>query len=167
MMRLVDILPIARIACNVRASSKKKALELLAELFARDISHLTQNEIFQSLLERERLGTTGLGKGVAIPHARMQCPQLVEGQTDPATPMAAFMRLDNGVAFEAADEQTVDLLFALLIPADGNSAYLEMLSQLAKMLNDGQFCQQLRASDTPESIYQLITQWQAAISQRT
>lgn len=153
-MRLVDILPPARIACGARASSKKKVLEQMAEMFAQDMPYLTQAEIFHGLLERERLGTTALGKQVAIPHARMQA--------DKFEPMAAFIHLSEGVDFEANDDLPVDILFALLIPADGNNAYLEMLAQLAAMLNDEQFVHDLRATESAEEAYALITRWQTA-----
>jgi PTS system nitrogen regulatory IIA component len=151
--RLERIMKPGHVAYDVQASSKKRALEMLGDLLARDEPQLTPAEIFESLLARERLGGTGLGKGVAIPHGR------VKGG---GAPVAGFMRLKHPVDFDALDKEPVDLLFALVVP-DGNNEvneeYLQVLAELAEMLSEEAFRDKLRHAQSQQELFETITGW--------
>ena len=105
-MRISDILTSERIICNVNLSSKKAALETLSGLIASASIQVNEQEVFNSLLSRERLGGTGLGNGIALPHGRLK---------DGLSTIAAFIKLKQGVDYDALDHQPVDLIFALLV----------------------------------------------------
>ena len=138
-------------ARTLRASSKKRALELVSELIAEHVPELSQGAIFDSLLGRERLGSTGMGHGVAIPHGRIKGIERT---------IAAFIRLEEAVDFDAIDRRPVDLLFFLLVPEHYTDEHLQILSLLAQMLSDAEFCDRLRAAEDDASLYRLITDWQ-------
>jgi PTS system nitrogen regulatory IIA component len=129
------------------ATSKKKVLENLSQKLAANTSATTAEKIFQVLLERERLGSTGLGKGVAIPHARV--PDL------PHT-VAAMMTLENPVDFESVDSQPVDIAFALLVPEDDTDNHLQHLSRLVTLFRDVDVCDKIRNANSAESIFELL-----------
>jgi PTS system nitrogen regulatory IIA component len=138
-----------RIGANLEASSKKRVLEQLGQRLAETVPALTQDMVFDALLERERLGSTGLGKGIALPHARM---------TQVAKAVAAFIQLPKGVDFDAIDGQPVDLAFAMLVPKEATQEHLQLLAQLAKMFSDSDFCNALRHADSAKKLLQLIQQ---------
>ena len=144
-----------RIGCNVEAASKKRVLEQLGQRLAESVPELTQDLVFDALLERERLGSTGLGKGIALPHARM-------AQVEQA--MGAFIKLNQGVDFDAIDGEPVDLAFAMLVPEEATDEHLQLLSTLAKMFSDPQFCSELRAADSDQALFQLISQREASLA---
>jgi PTS system nitrogen regulatory IIA component len=129
------------------ASSKKRILEHAAQLLVERYEEPTAEQIFERLLERERLGSTGLAGGVALPHARM--PKLDK-------PRAAFLRLEQAVDFDALDGQPVDLVFALLVPEEANDEHLQLLASLAAMFNRPRFCARLRDADAA-TIVALLT----------
>jgi len=143
----------SRIGCNVTAASKKKVLEQLGQRLAETVPALTQDIVFDALLERERLGSTGLGRGIALPHARL--PQV-------ARTVAAFIQLTDGVDFDAVDGQPVDLAFAMLVPNEATEEHLQLLARLAKMFSDAEFCESLRRADSPEQLLELIRAQDAA-----
>lgn len=143
-----------RIGCNVAAASKKRVLEQLGQRLAETVPALTQDSVFDALLERERLGSTGLGKGIALPHARM--PQVAKA-------VAAFIKLPAGVDFDASDGEPVDLAFAMLVPNETTEEHLQLLAQLAKMFSNTNFCSDLRKADSSAQLLQLIRQRDAAI----
>lgn len=147
-MHISDILTSDRILCNVNASSKKAALETLSGLIAGAGSNLTGPEVFYSLLSRERLGGTGLGNGIALPHGRWK---------NGLSTIAAFIKLVQGVDYDAADHQPVDLIFALLVPEHSTDEHLQVLAQLAEMFNEPEFLAQLRGQESSEAIYGLLT----------
>lgn len=151
-VELSNFLTPERIACGVNASSKKRALEQLSELIARSEQELGAGEVFESLIARERLGGTGLGHGVAIPHGRLK---------DYSATVGAFVTLKDGVDFDAMDKQPVDLLFALLIPEESTQEHLEILSLLANMFNDANFRDALRSVESPEALYRLMLEHQS------
>jgi PTS system nitrogen regulatory IIA component len=156
-IELGKVLKPDQIAYDVRVSSKKRALEVLSELLARGEPQLTSAEIFDSLVARERLGATGLGKGVALPHGRLRGAGKL---------MAAFQRLKGDVAFDAADKQPVDLLFALMVPEDSkesNEEYLQVLAHLAEMLSDEELRMRLRTATSCEELFDLITRWKPSL----
>lgn len=125
------------------ASSKKRILEQAARLLAGNIEEPGADLIFERLLERERLGSTGLAGGVALPHARM--PGIDESR-------GAFLRLAKQVEFDALDGQPVDLVFALLVPENANEEHLQLLAKLATMFNDEDLRDQLRVAEAEQAI---------------
>lgn len=149
-MNLSSLLSEDRVDCNPDASSKKRALEVLSNLLSSATPGLEQSEIFESLLARERLGATGLGHGVAIPHGRLA------GLTRPSV---AMIKLSAGVDFDAPDEQPVDLLFALIVPDESSEEHLEILSFLAEMLHEEQFLTQLRKFESSGALYSFMIGW--------
>ncbi|MGD8784942.1 MAG: PTS IIA-like nitrogen regulatory protein PtsN [Thioalkalispiraceae bacterium] len=151
-MLLTDLITPERIACNVNAQSKKRALEQLSEIISDTEDTVSANDVFESLLARERLGGTGVGYGVAIPHGRLK-----DGQHT----LGAFIKLQNGVDYDAADHQPVDLLFALLVPQESTDEHLQILAQLAKMFSSQEFRAKLREASTIEEIHQLLVNWKA------
>ena len=152
MISLSDLLTEQRVACASHTTSKKRALELLSGLLVMDVEGLGQNEVFDSLFERERLGGTGLGQGVALPHGRL------EG-LDRA--VCAFLRLNQGIDYDAPDRQPVDLICGLLVPKASTSEHLEILATLAEMFSDRAFCDRLRAAADRRELFRLLTGWQA------
>ena len=149
-MQLADLLTAERVASVADVASKKRALEHLSSLIARGRPSLTTNEVFDSLLARERLGSTGLGHGVALPHGRVKNLDRSIG---------AFVRLDRGVDFDAVDDQPVDLLFALLVPEKSTDEHLEFLAQLAQMFSGAQLREQLRQQTEPDVLYDILRFW--------
>lgn len=150
-MQVSELLELERISCNTQAASKKRVLEQLSELLAGSQSELTQTQVFDSLLSRERLGSTGLGHGVAIPHGRVK-------NSDKT--LVALIKLDQGVDYDAVDNQPVDLLFALLVPEHSTDEHLQLLSQLAEMFSDAELVKRLRASNDSRSLFDIIHEWQ-------
>lgn len=144
-----------RIGCNVEAASKKRVLEQLGQRLAESVPELTQDLVFDALLERERLGSTGLGKGIALPHARM-------AQVNRA--MGAFIKLPEGIDFDALDGSPVDLAFAMLVPEAATDEHLQLLSKLASMFSDNDFCDALRKAQTDHELFLLIQQRESAIA---
>lgn len=150
-MQLSDLITPDRIACNIDAQSKKRALEQLSELISRDQDTISSTDVFDSLLARERLGGTGVGYGVAIPHGRLRNTQQTLG---------AFVKLTQGVDFDSADRQPVDLVFALLVPEESTEEHLQALAKLAAMFSDDGFRNRLRQAQTPQEIHDLLMDWQ-------
>ena len=147
-MHISEILTSDRVLCNVDLSSKKAVLETLAGLIAGTGSGLTGQEVFNSLLSRERLGGTGLGNGIALPHGRLK---------NGLATIAAFIKLKQGVDYDAVDHQPVDLIFALLVPEQSTEEHLQVLAQLAEMFNKPEFLARLRKEESNEAIYKLLT----------
>lgn len=136
------------ISCQIRsASSKKRVLENLSHLLAANTSATTADKIFQALLERERLGTTGLGKGVAIPHARI--PGI-------SNTIAAMMTLASPINYEASDDQPVDIVFGLLVPEEGGDQHLKHLARLVTMFRESEICQSIRDTTDAEKMFDLL-----------
>lgn len=146
-MQIAEILSPARVALGAEVSSKKGVLEELSSLIAADTSDLTQTEIFDSLCARERLGSTGLGHGVAIPHGRLKGGKETLG---------AFIQLAEGIDYDAVDQQPVDLLFALLVPEESTDEHLQILARLAEMFSDTELVEKLRRANSPEVLYDLL-----------
>lgn len=143
-----DFLSQNTVATGVQVQSKKRLLEYIAELFANNNSQTQATDIFERLIERERLGSTGLGKGIALPHARIDGLEHAR---------AVFVRLENSIDFDAIDNQPVDLIIALLVPADANETHLKILAGLAQFFSDESNCAQLREiQDQQELIDKLI-----------
>jgi PTS system nitrogen regulatory IIA component len=124
------------------ASSKKRVLEHAARLLTARFDEPSAEQIFERLLERERLGSTGLAGGVALPHARMPGIEQSRG---------AFLRLAEAVEFDALDGGAVDLVFALLVPEETNEEHLQLLATLASMFNDPSLRERLREADSAQA----------------
>lgn len=147
---LGNLLSPERVSLRPSVSSKKRALEVISELMADGEAGLTQAEVFTSLIERERLGSTGLGHGAAIPHGRLK-------SLDHA--VCAFLKLGEGVDFDASDEQPVDMLFGLLVPAQSTSEHLNILAMLAEMFSDYDLRRRIHDARTAGEIYDLLVSW--------
>ncbi|MFT4192216.1 MAG: PTS sugar transporter subunit IIA [Comamonas sp.] len=150
MNRLSAILPLAQVLVDVDATSKKRAFEEAGLLF--ESQHgLSRALVTDSLFARERLGSTGLGHGVAIPHGRIKGLK---------SPMAAVLRLENPIGFDAPDEQPVNLLIFLLVPEAATQKHLEILSEIAELLSDGVLREKIRSACDVATLYGLIANWQ-------
>jgi len=150
-MQVTELLDIERISCANQAGSKKRVLEQMSQLIASGQHELSPDQIFDSLISRERLGSTGLGHGVAIPHARVK---------DSDKTLAAVIKLRQGVDYDSPDQQPVDLLFALLVPENSTEEHLQLLAQLAEMFSDANFVSKLRAANDSDELYQTLRSWQ-------
>ena len=144
-MKIVDILGIDSIVCNAEAGSKKQLLEMLAEL-ASQKTNMDERLILDALVERERLGTTGIGRGVALPHTRLPALKHI---------FCAFMRT-KPVDFESVDDKPVDLAFLLLVPEDAGADHLKALAKLSRLLRDESVASALRDAKDPQTVYGLI-----------
>ena len=143
-----DLINEARIGCGLEIASKKRLLETLAELLARDHPRLQTETVFEHLLERERLGSTGLGHGIALPHARMK---------DVGEVLGAFVQTVRGVDYDAADGEPVDLAFALLVPEAANEEHLRLLAHLASLFSDPNMRVRLRESGSRDDILRVLS----------
>lgn len=152
-LQLTDIIDPERVVCGAEMASKKRALEKLSDIIAKGQPDISQPEVFECLLARERLGSTGLGKGIAIPHARLKKGQLT---------IAAFMKLKKGVDYDAPDSQPVDLICALLVPPESTGEHLEILAALSEMFSHPDVREKLRAATTGRELYQILTEWTAS-----
>ncbi|MEC7490062.1 MAG: PTS IIA-like nitrogen regulatory protein PtsN [Pseudomonadota bacterium] len=146
-MEIEDILELESVVTCLKATSKKQALEELSDKASKTIGQ-TEQEIFDVLLERERLGTTGVGDGIAIPHGKIAGLNRLFG---------IFARLESPIQFDAVDGQPVDLIFLLLAPESASAAHLKILSRISRVLRDHSKCEKLRTAPTPEKIYSLLT----------
>ena len=147
-MLISDLLSPERIRCDVQSSSKKRLLELISEELARNSDEFSKREIFESLCARERMGSTGLGKGVAIPHGRVKGSKHVE---------ASFIRLKKPLPFDAIDGEPVDLLFCLAVPEDCSEDHLKLLAQVAELFSDPELLQELREAENSGRLLQLLS----------
>jgi nitrogen PTS system EIIA component len=138
-----DFITESRIGCGFSIASKKRLLETLAHLLAADQPRLEPDLVFDRLLDRERLGSTGLGHGIALPHARVK--EVTES-------IGAFVSLAAGVDYDVVDGEPVDLAFALLVPEAATEEHLQLLAQLAGRFNDPVVRQRLREATTPAAI---------------
>lgn len=147
MIRLENILTPGRSLVNVPGGSKKKVLEQIANLIGREVPDLDSQVVFESLVAREKLGSTGFGNGIAIPHCRL---------TGCASPISALLHLNAPVDFDAIDGAPVDLLFVLLVPEAATDAHLELLRQIASMLDRKEVRERLRSAASNEALYQVV-----------
>lgn len=154
-MSIAELLSADRVIPKVEISSKKRALEYLSTVIADSNQELDQNDIFVSLLGREKLGSTGLGHHVALPHGRITT-------TQPA--IGAFITLAEPIEFDAIDDQPVDMLFALVVPEESTSEHLMILAQLAELFRDEGFCQRLRETADQGELLNLLTSWRTSDS---
>ena len=146
-MEISDLLTPDAVIAKMHATSKKQALQELAKRAA-DLVGEHERVVFDVLLERERLGTTGVGNGIAIPHGKL--PDIKEL-------FGLFARLDDPVDFDAIDEQPVDLVFLLLAPEGAGADHLKALARVSRLLRDKSVCEKLRGADQTDAIYALLT----------
>lgn len=146
---IAPLLTPATTLLDISFSSKKKLFEHAAELFARTHG-LRASDIFSSLFERERLGSTALGYGIAIPHGR------IKGLQDAA---GAFYRLSAPLEFDAPDNQPVSLCFVLLVPKDANEAHLQILGELAQLFGDERMRARMLEAAAPSDLIALVAAW--------
>jgi PTS system nitrogen regulatory IIA component len=147
-MEIIELLAPGSVVANLKSKSKKQALEDLAAIAA-EVTEVHERKIFDVLLERERLGTTGVGQGIAIPHGKIAELDGLHG---------VFARLEHPIDFEAIDEQPVDLIFLLLAPESAGADHLKALARISRLLRDGETCEKLRHIDDDQALYSLLTE---------
>lgn len=152
-MNLDTLISSNAVICNPDIKSKKRALELLAETLSTqfDTEDVKALDIFQLLTEREKLGSTSMGHGVALPHARTSL-------TDHA--IGAFLKLDKGIDFDNPDTASTDLIFALMVPEHYTDEHLKILAYLASLFVNDDFCEAIRSSNDSAEIYKHLINWQ-------
>lgn len=150
-MNLNQLIAPDRVICLHDISSKKRLLEKLSQLLAQGALGLNHGDIFNRLVERERLGSTGLGHGVALPHGRIQ-------HLDQS--IGAFIRLEHAVNFDSIDGQPTDLLFALLVPEHHTDEHLQILASLAGMFSNPTFCSRLRQCTGNDELFRQLSGWE-------
>jgi PTS system nitrogen regulatory IIA component len=149
MNRIARLLPANHILLDLEVSSKKRLFEQIGLLFE-NTRQIPRARVFDSLFDREKLGSTGLGYGVAIPHGRIKTIK---------EPVCAFVRIAQPIAFEAPDAEPVRLVFAMLVPEHATEAHLEILSELAQMFSDTAMRATLEGAPDVESAHRLISEW--------
>ena len=152
MNRLASILPASQVLVGVEATSKKRAFEEAGLLFE-NLHGLSRALITDSLFARERLGSTGLGQGIAIPHGRIKGLK---------APMAAVLQLAQPIGFDAPDEQPVGLLIFLLVPEAATQKHLEILSEIAELLSDADLRERIKSAASVDELHGLIANWKSA-----
>ena len=146
-MEIADLITPQSVVAQLRAANKKQALQEVAKRAAA-LTGLAERTVYDVLVERERLGTTGIGMGVAIPHGKLPSLQRIAG---------IFARLERPIPFEAIDEQPVDLMFVLLAPEAAGADHLKALALVSRLLRDRMICEKLRGTDRPDALYALLT----------
>lgn len=145
-MQLNEILTLNCTKSAVQCTSKKRALEMISEIVAEQTGQ-SSNVLFECMLSREKMGSTGIGNGIAIPHARMQ-------SSDKA--IAVLLQCESPIEFDAIDNRPVDLLFALLVPDAQCKEHLKTLSSMAERLSNKQILKQLRKAQTDQELYDIM-----------
>jgi PTS system nitrogen regulatory IIA component len=151
-MEIADLLSPDAVLAHLKAANKKQVLQEMAHK-AGQLTHLSQRRIFETLLEREKLGSTGMGQGIAIPHGRISGVHKMTG---------LFAQLDHPVDFDAMDDQPVDLVFMLLAPEDAGADHLKALARVSRLLRNQAVCEKLRAAPQAATLYALLTEPTAA-----
>ena len=149
-MELTDLLDGECVVANLRATSKKQALQELARRAA-DITGIDERKIFGVLMDRERLGTTGVGSGIAIPHGKLPELDRLYG---------VFARLEKPVDFQSIDERPVDLIFVLLAPEEAGADHLKALARVSRLLRDQNICEKLRGTGEVDALSAILTESQ-------
>ena len=146
-MEIADLITPLSVVAQLRAANKKSALQELAKRAAA-MTGLPERTIYDVLLERERLGSTGIGMGVGIPHGKVAGLTKLHG---------FFARLERPIPFEAIDDRPVDLIFLLLAPEDAGADHLKALALVSRLLRDRAACEKLRGTDNPDALFALLT----------
>lgn len=151
-MNIYDLIHPEAVVADLGVSSKKHALQELAR-HASMLVDIPDREIFEIITERERLGTTGVGRGVAIPHGKIPGLEALVG---------VFARLKRPIDFDSVDDQPVDLIFLLLVPEGAGADHLKALALVSRILRDRDLCEKLRGSDSADALYALLGEAAAA-----
>lgn len=151
MNAIADLLSPQRSLCQIQGGSKKRLLELVADVLGKEQEAFHPTELVAGMLAREKLGSTALGDGIAIPHCRL---------SDCETPSGVLMTLCSGTDFDAPDGEHVDLLFALVVPKEATQEHLNLLADLARLFAQTDFCEALRSCRTSEELYATAINWQ-------
>ena len=146
-MKLSEIISVERVATGVVVASKKRALEELAKRLAEGAGNVDVEEILAALIAREKLGSTALGHGVAIPHGRIASVK---------TSVGAFLQLHHPVDYDSHNSQPVDLIFGLLVPQDATGEHLKHLATIAEKFSDDTFCERARRAADAAGLYALL-----------
>jgi PTS system nitrogen regulatory IIA component len=144
---IADLVTPRGVIAQLRAPTKRQVLQELARRAAL-MTGIPDKRIYDALAERERLGTTGIGTGIAVPHCRLPDLTRLHGM---------FARLERPVPFEAIDDQPVDLVFLLLAPADAGTEHLKALARVSRLLRDRAMCEKLRGANSADALYALLT----------
>ena len=144
---IADLVTARNVLAQLRAPTKRQVLQELARRAA-TMTGIPDKRIYDALAERERLGTTGIGNGIAVPHCRL--PELTRMY-------GLFARLERPVPFEAIDDQPVDLVFMLLTPENAGADHLKALARVSRLLRDRAVCDKLRGTDKADALYALLT----------
>lgn len=147
-MTLSDIIDARAILPGLKAQNKKQLLQELAQALSKLVA-VDSRVIFETLLQREKLGSTGLGQGIAIPHGRLPSINRVYG---------VFARLQSPIAFESVDGEPVDLVFALISPTQAGADHLTALARVSRLFRDSVTLKKLRGTDTAEGLYAILTE---------
>jgi PTS system nitrogen regulatory IIA component len=146
-MEIADLLALRGVMAQLRVSNKKAALQEIARRAAA-MTGIAERQIYDVLAERERLGSTGIGRGIAVPHGKLAgLPRLY----------GLFARLERPISFDSIDDQPVDLVFTLLAPAEAGAEHLRALARVSRLLRDSAICQKLRGTDNADALYALLT----------
>jgi PTS system nitrogen regulatory IIA component len=151
-MEIADLIAPRSVVAQLRVSGKKQALQELAKRAAA-MTGINDRAIYEVLVERERLGTTGIGNGIAIPHGKLKGLARLTG---------VFARLERPIPFEAIDDQPVDLIFVLLAPEEAGADHLKALARVSRLLRDRAMCEKLRGTDNADALYALLTDYAAS-----
>lgn len=147
-MEVSELLTVESVIADLRVTSKKQALQELSK-FAADLSGQDERAIFDILLEREHLGTTGVGDGLAIPHGRLQGLEKIQG---------FFARLEKPLDFDSIDDRPVDLIFLLLAPEGSGADHLKALARISRLLRGPAICEKLRGANNRDALFALLSQ---------
>lgn len=143
-MTIDDILTKDRISCNISLSSKKRTFEYIADFLASSVAEIDADDLFEHLTQREQLGSTGIGNGIAIPHCRC---------TNVTQTTGALITLNDPVDFDAIDNHPVDIIFVLLVPKEATDEHLQTLSQLAEHLDQSEYRNRLRKAENIDALF--------------
>jgi len=146
-MEIVDLISPETVFADIKATSKKQALQELSRRAAAAIQ-CDEREILNVLIERERLGTTGVGQGIAIPHGKLKSLDSIRG---------FFARLETGINYDAMDDMPVDLIFLLLAPEEGGADHLKALARVSRTLRNSERCARLRGTENADAIFAVLT----------
>lgn len=148
---LVQLLSEMRTDTQVSVSSKKRLFEIISDRVNADFPDLGSRAVFSRLLAREKMGSTGLGQGIAIPHCRLENLNKIVG---------VMLTLESPIDFEAPDNQPVDIVFALLVPEDEQQEHLNALAKLASLFNQTEFCSAVRNAQSKEDLRLVLLEWE-------
>jgi PTS system nitrogen regulatory IIA component len=151
-MKLQDILTADSTFCAVAGSSKKRILEKICTIAAKKLTHIDSNDLLNSLMTREKMGSTGIGNGIAIPHGRLENTSQV---------VAVVMTSEQAINFDSIDNRPVDIFIALFVPENNCQQHLTTLQSIAKIFSDKKMAKQVRKCTSNSELFDLITQYQS------